>query len=63
MQPAFAIAVNDRLPIRLAAIDDNTIGSAAPPQSFAKKAFGSQQIAMFAEEEFDRVTEAIDGVL
>lgn len=43
LQSAFTITGDDRLPVRLAAVNDNTIRTAKPCQSFSQETFGRQQ--------------------
>ena len=60
-QPAFRVTGTDRLAIGLAAVDDDALGAAMTLKRLAQEAFGSHQVTVFAEEELDRVADAVDG--
>lgn len=59
----FGIAGNDGLVIGLAAVNDDAIWAPMTFQCLAKEAFGCWQITVCAEEELDRVAEAVDGAV
>lgn len=60
LQPAFTVTFDDGFPVCLAAVDNNAFWSAVTCKRFAYKSLGSNQIAVFAEEEFDRVAYTVD---
>lgn len=49
--------------IGLAAVDDDAIGPVMALQGFPEEALGSQQVAVLAEPEFDRVADTVDGAV
>ncbi|CCV03027.1 hypothetical protein MESS2_1000041 [Mesorhizobium metallidurans STM 2683] len=62
-QTVFGVAGNDRLMIGRAAVDDDAIRSAVALQGLPEEALGCRQVAVFAEEELDRVADAVDGTI
>jgi len=60
-QPAFTVAGDDCLAIRLAAVNDDVLGPAMALQRLFQEALRRPQITMFAEPELDRVADAVDG--
>ena len=63
LQPICGVAGNDRLPVGLAAVDDDAIGSAMTLQRLSEEPLGRRQIALLAEQELDRVADAVDGAV
>lgn len=47
----------------LAPVYDDALGAAMTLKRFAQEAFRRPEITMFAEEELDRVADAIDGLI
>lgn len=62
-QTVFKIARLDGLEIGLAAVDDDTFWPAMALQDLQQEAFGRRRVTVFAEEEFDRIAEAVDGAI
>jgi ABC-type proline/glycine betaine transport system permease subunit len=63
LQLICCVAGNDRLMVGLAAVDDDTIGTLMALERFPEETLGRRQIPMFAEIEFDRVADAVDGAV
>lgn len=49
--------------IGLAAVDDDAHRSAVARKRLPEKAFGCQQVTVFAEQELDRVATTVDGAV
>jgi hypothetical protein len=62
-QPVLAIAGNDCLTVRLAAVNDDAFGTSMARQGLAEQALGSLQVTVIAEEELNRVANAVDGAV
>jgi hypothetical protein len=60
-QAAFSIAGSDRLEIGPAAVDDNAVRASMAGKRLAQEAFRRRQVSVFAEEELNRVAEAIEN--
>lgn len=54
---------SDSLPVRLAAVNEGALWPVMTLQGLAGEAFGGQKIAMLAEEELNRVADAVDGAV
>ena len=61
LQSAGRIAGEDCFPICLASVDDNTIRSTMTVERLVEKPLGRGQVPVLAEEEFDRIANAVDG--
>jgi hypothetical protein len=59
-QAVCGIAGHDGFPVRLAAVDENPIGVAMPSEGFPEEGLRGRQIALLAEMELNRITEAVD---
>ena len=59
----YGVTGNDRLPVGLAAGDDDLIRSAMALQRRVKEALCRSVIAMLAKEELDRIANAIDSAV
>jgi hypothetical protein len=55
LQAICRIAGNDRLPVGLAAVDDDTMRPAMVLQRLPEEVLRRRQIPMFAEKELDRI--------
>ena len=57
------VARNDRLTVGLAAVDDNAFRAAVAVKGTLEEASRRRQIPLLAEEELDRVADAVDGAI
>lgn len=63
LQLAFCIAGQDRLAVRLAAIDHNALRSSMPLECLARERLGGSEVTPLAEAEFHGVAIAVDGAV
>jgi hypothetical protein len=59
LQSMCRVAGNDGLPISLATVNDDAIGSAMTLERFPEEALGRWQIPMLTEPELDRIADAL----
>lgn len=62
-QLSFLVTCDDCLAVGLAAANDNWLRVAMSRQCLSDETPGSQQIALFSDEELDRVAQAVDGAV
>ena len=63
LKPVCRITGQDSFPVRLAAVDDDPLGSAVPLKCLAQEPLRGSQIAAFAEPKLNCVAVAVDGTI